>query len=359
MARTVYSSDESITESSSAVDPIAYVELQRSRSNINEENINQPAYPYDDKPVNIFNESDIKKPIESENPDKRLTSWRKFVKMVRPDYFLDHLDYESFKVVFRTWVQLWVTVILMVVPKTSNWIGNAAYLMQIMGFIVVSGGTLIVLNVFLSLICFFYVIASWLFATIALLISNRLRGSITPDELADLLIQDGSCTAENILACMLNQIFTGRFLTTRCSVIFIFCIMIGLTMNGMSSRIHPLIRPGFVTGIISLIVLTNYYVYFPVFMPTVIGYTILKPMGLAFISKIVTSILIFPTTSSFLYFNGSSKILNGLSKATKNNINFMKTMKPSGPDFLNFEKYSKEITNFRNKMIKRHFKFFL
>ena len=85
-------------------------------------------------------------------------------------------------------------------------------------------------------------------------------------------------------------------------------------------------------------------------MPKVIGYTIIKPMGIAFLTKIVTSILIFPTTSSFLYFNGSSKILSGLNKATKNNINFMKTLRPSGPDFSNFEKYSKEITNFRNNI---------
>lgn len=351
MARTVYSSDESITDSSSEVDPIAYVELHRTRStHINEENISEPAYNYEDKPANIYDESDTKKPIESEIPDKKQTAWRKFVKIVRPAYFLDHLDYESFKVVSRTWVQLWVTVILMVIPKSGNWIGNAAYLMQIVGFIIAAGGTLIVLNVFLSILCFSYVMVSWLFATIALLITNRLRGSITPEDLIKLLIQDGSCTAENILTCMTPQIFTGRFLTTRCTVIFVFCLMIGLTMYGMTLRLHPLIRPGFVAGIISLIVLTNYYVYFPVFMPKVIGYTIIKPMGIAFLTKIVTSILIFPTTSSFLYFNGSSKILSGLNKATKNNINFMKTLRPSGPDFSNFEKYSKEITNFRNNI---------
>ena len=28
----------------------------------------------------------------------------------------------------------------------------------------------------------------------------------------------------------------------------------------------------------------------------------------------------------------------------------MKTLRPSGPDFSNFEKYSKEITNFRNNI---------
>lgn len=85
MARTVYSSDESITDSSSEVDPIAYVELHRTRStHINEENISEPAYNYEDKPANIYDESDTKKPIESEIPDKKQTAWRKFVKIVRP-----------------------------------------------------------------------------------------------------------------------------------------------------------------------------------------------------------------------------------------------------------------------------------
>lgn len=343
MARTVYSSDESITDTS-AVDPIAYVEPQSTRSTQNNEvnNINEP--------TNIYDDNDKKPPIESELPEKKQALWKKFFDMVRPGYFLDHLDYESFKVVFRTWAQLWVTVVLMVIPKVGNWMGNAAYLMQIVGFIIVAGGTLIVFNAALTIVCFSYVMVSWLFATIALLISNRLRGSITVEDLEQLLIQDGSCTADNILTCMISQIFTGRFLTTRCTVVFIICLMIGLTMYGMSLRLHPLLRPGFVAGIISLIILTNYYVFFPVFMPKAVGYSIIKPMGIAFVTKIVTSILIFPTTSSFLYFNGSSKILSGLSKATKNNINFMKTLKPSGPDFMNFRKYSKEITGFRNKI---------
>ncbi|CUM49286.1 uncharacterized protein AC631_04429 [Debaryomyces fabryi] len=343
MARTIYSSDESITDAS-AIDPVAYVEPQSTRSTQNNEinTINEPANIYDDK--------DKKPPIESEPPKKKQALWKKLFNMVRPGYFLDHLDYESFKVVLRTWVQIWVTVVLMVIPRVGNWMGNASYLMQIVGFIIVAGGTLIVFNASFTIICFFYVMVSWLFATIALLISNRLRGSITPEDLAKLLIQDGSCTAENILTCMISQIFTGRFLTTRCTVVFIICLMIGLTMYGMSLRLHPLLRPGFVAGIISLIILTNYYVFFPVFMPKVIGYSIIKPMGVAFVTKIVTSILIFPTTSSFLYFNGSSKILNGLSKATKNNINFLKTLKPSGPDFMHFKKYSAAITGFRNNI---------
>ena len=118
----------------------------------------------------------------------------------------------------------------MVIPKSGNWIGNAAYLSvrDSYRFIIAAGGTLIVLNVFLSILCFSLCDGFMAICYYSLInyqpitrFDNTRRHLIKT-----LLIQEQlvHVNAENILTCMTPQIFTGRFLTTRCTVIL--CILL-------------------------------------------------------------------------------------------------------------------------------------
>lgn len=330
--------DESLTEFIES-DPIAYQISQ------NDEYKHAEVGTSED--WNIFEETTKE---TTEETTQKPSLWRYALDTIWPRYILDHLDYGSFKVVFRTWVQVWCTVILFVVPKTRIWIGTAGYLMQIVGFIAVSGGTPIILNVYISVICFFYFLVGWLFSVVSLAITSHIRGWITSEELGRQLIQEGVCTKDNIQTCLQQQIFTGRYLETRCSAVFIISMIVGITCFGLSQRLNPLLRVGFVLGMISIVVLHCYSAFFPIFSPTLVGYSILKPMGIGFAVKIICSILIFPSSASFQYFSGSTGILKGLQSTNKKNIRFLRTLKPSQDNYINYQKYPAIFTDLRNKV---------
>ncbi|KAK6453881.1 uncharacterized protein RJT20DRAFT_64115 [Scheffersomyces xylosifermentans] len=275
--------------------------------------------------------------------------WRKALAILRPGYIIDHLDYNSFKIAIRTWVQIWVSVVLCIIPKTSHWLGAAAYLTQIMGFISVSGGTSVILNVITALLAFFYCIAAWLIATIAMKIVNRFHNYITMEELAQQLISEGKCTPQNIEECLLLDIFQGHYIKTKSAAIYCLALISGMVIFGMSTKIHRLARIGFITGMITLIINCCYGIFFPVFVPKINGEAVMIPMGVSFAIKIVCSILVYPSSSSFTYFGGSTKILSGIKAASANNLRFIKSMKPSVDTFTNYQNYSKDIMSLRAK----------
>ncbi|KAK6460282.1 hypothetical protein DFJ63DRAFT_247994 [Scheffersomyces coipomensis] len=278
------------------------------------------------------------------------TLWRKALAIIWPNYVLDHLDYASFKTVVRTWFQVWVGALLCVIPLTSHWLGNAAYLIHIMGFIAAAGGSSIILNIMISFICFFYCMVGWLHGIIAMKIGNILRDSITSEQLTESLINEGLCTLENIEQCLADQVFTGRYITTKVSAIYCLALISGMTVMGLSQKFHPVIRLGFITGVITLVINCCYGVFFPIFDPKVLGLVVVKPMGVSFALKIVTAMVVYPTTSSYLYFGGSTKILKALKTSSENHIRLFKSLKPSVDNFSNYKNYSTDVTGLRGKI---------
>lgn len=268
----------------------------------------------------------------------------------KPEYLTKHLDYGLFKVAFRTWLQVWLSVIICVVPKSRQWVGLAAYLFQIIGFICASGGTSFMFNLAMSLMCLVYILIGWLHGIIALAITTRMRGNLTTKEYAESLIREGICTAENIQMCLADDVYSGRHLQTRCTVIFIFAIMSAMIMFGLSLRIHPTFRQGMICGIISAIINLCYTVFWPVFVPKEIGLSVLKPMGLALLLRVVCLAVVYPTTSNFQYIEGTCKHLQSLQKASLCNLRFMKSCKPSDLNFGNYKKYSRDIVVLRLKL---------
>lgn len=297
---------------------------------------------------NAITQSDFKSE-DYEEPNKNISIWRKYLHTLRPDYFLDHLDYDSFKIVTQTFIQVWASVFLSIVPKTSHWIGNAAYLMQIMGFIASCGGQPIYINTTVSIGCVLYCLAAWLHCVIAMAITSRIRGWKPPEYYIAELINEGICTEENGLNCFIDVVFTGRYLQTKCTGVWVMCLIVGLTIFGLSEKIHPLMRLPFVTAAITIIINVAYGVMIPCFLPKLIGLSILKPMCISYAFKIVVGFLIFPCTANWKYVKGSIGILKGLSKINKGNIMFLESMKPSGDNFSKFSKLTNDIASIRVK----------
>ena len=303
-----------------------------------------------EKPLyNVYDPNDASDP-EIELLARTKPLWRKVSAVLRPGYILDFMDYKSFQVVIRTWLQIWVGVILSVVPRTSHWIGNAAYLMQIMGFIAVAGGSLVTTNFISSFICMFYAVAGWLVGIIAMKITHAIRGYPTKEEIVEIIMKDGYCSmgpsaGVEFNNCVMNVIFTGKFLETKTTVIYIFAIIIGFTLFGLTEKLHRLIRLGFITSVISLIINCCYGVFIPFFDPTSLGLAIIKPMGFAFALKTLLAAIIYPVTSSFQYFAVSNRVFKGLTQAAENNLRFIQTCKPSAPGFTNYMKYAKEVAD--------------
>lgn len=109
----------------------------------------------------------------------------------RPSFVLDHLDYSSLRIVLPTFIQVWVTVFCVAVPRIEKWFDNAVYLMQVLGFICSPGGLPIFMNIILAVTCFLAILFDWLCALIALAISTKLRGWPLRDQVADSLIREG------------------------------------------------------------------------------------------------------------------------------------------------------------------------
>lgn len=296
---------------------------------------------------NVYNES-TKTDIEAPKP--RVLHWRKYGRLLWPAWFLDHLNRASLKTILPTFIQVWLTVIISVIPATSHWIGTACYLLQIVGFICASGGLLVSLNILLSLVCFLYAVVGWLFVVVALAIATRIRGWPSTDSVAKILIDDGSCSPSNISQCMIQQFYTGRFLETRCTAVFVVALIMGITLFGLTGKLHPLARQPYVIGTISLIINTCYTVFYPVFLPKDVGYTLIKPFGLAFAMKILLSVFVFPTTSNSTYFAGVIRVLEDLRSVNFKNGRMMLTIKPSHDSFLNYQLLMKDIQAIRIKV---------
>ncbi|KAM9936603.1 hypothetical protein OXX80_003835 [Metschnikowia pulcherrima] len=302
-----------------------------------------------DKKYNVYYDIPLSQ-SNGEAPATKPNLWRNLMLWLRPAYLLDHLNYRSFKIILPTFLQVWVTVILAVIPRTGAWFGAASYLMQILGFICASGGLSVCLNIILALACFCAVVIGWLFPLVALAIGTRIRGWPTQQSIAQELIAEGICTQENISKCMMEQFVTGRYLDARATVVFAIALVMGITCFGIFSRIHKMARLVFVAGCISIIINTCYTVFFPIFIPLEIGLVVLKPAGIAFALKIIVPCLVFPFTSSFKYFDVGKSVLTALLEVSDRNERFFSTMKPSEDSFMNYEGLMKDIQFTRVKL---------
>lgn len=301
-------------------------------------------------PINVFLSHDAIDSTSGEEANPKQSFLRQKAAYFRPAYILDHLDRRSWKTVIVTWLQVWLTVILLVVPRTSHWMGTAAYLLQVMGFVGAAGGNLVIINVLMACASLSFSLFAWLVATISMAITTHLRGWPTPETLATQLVSEGVCNRANLTACVLQQVFSGRFLETRCLAVFIFAIIIGTTILGLALSFHKLMRVPFIAGIISLTILCCYNAFFPVFQPLTVGLLVIKPMGIACALRVVLAAVVFPSTSSYRYVSGAKGVMDSLVALNECNQRFLLSMKPSASNFARYAQAGAQITAIRAKL---------
>jgi hypothetical protein len=194
--------------------------------------------------------------------------WRYF----RPYFILDHLDWKSLKPVIRTFVQFWVSFVLLEISAVNEWMGSAAYLITAAAVIMASGQMSIIFATIVPLTVMAGVVFSLAIGTVVLAINNRIRGFPSEESIALELIQQGVCKIDISLAeCVRNEIFSGRFLNTRATVITIVGYTFGQTVLYLVRIINPIFTPGSVTSSITLLILLFYNNMIPFFEPMLIG----------------------------------------------------------------------------------------
>ncbi|KAM3124049.1 hypothetical protein ACQ2H7_002732 [Candidozyma auris] len=302
----------------------------------------------DESSYNVYD--DKKDDSALEKPEPKSNLWRKAYQFFYPDWILKHTSRSDLKLVLQTWVQVWSTIFLCIVPRTDEWLGIACFLFQIMGFIMANGGFSVVINVSLAFMCSFYVCVAWLFIVVASAISAHLRGWPTQESVARSLIADGICTSENVSKCYQEQVTDGRFLDTRCTVIWVFAGLIAFTAFGMTRRYHPLMRLPFVAGAITTVIMTVNFVTLPTFIGAEVSMVIIKPFLLAFVFKIVCAFVVFPFTSSHTYLKAIIGIHDSLAATCEKNANFFKTIKPSLDNFNNHNQLASDVQASRVKL---------
>lgn len=316
---------------------------------------NQPE-AYFEEPIedpsqyNIYYENGQDKNVSFEDTIKQKSTLRKYLLALYPDWILEHRDWISFKTILPTFFQVWATVFILVVNKAALWMGRAPFILQIFGFVLSSGGLSVSINTILALVCMVYVCYAWLIATICFAITAKIRGWPTKQSIAEQLIAEGTCSASNISQCLRNELFTGRFLETRCTVIWILGLIVGIVSFGLPLKYHPMARQPYVCGSINLTINVCYGVFFPFFDPMAIGLTLFKPMAFAFAMKILVSCLIFPFTSNYKYLKGATGVFKEISKVCEKNARFVSTMKPSLDSFKSFKDFQSDVHQLRVKL---------
>ncbi|RCK54439.1 Uncharacterized protein C57A7.05 [Candida viswanathii] len=302
---------------------------------------------YPDGDERNFMHADIK-----EEAQTKPSLIQKFKEILYPNYILNHLDYTSFKTVSRSWCHVWSLCILTIVPLTSSWLGSAPYLTLIMGFISISGGSSIIMNTLTSLSAFAGLIIALIHHVIKSKIINDIHGGITAEQLAQSLIEEGLCQMdENLAVCVERQIFSGRYINTKAVAVTILALIsTTFILGNLRKHLHPICALVYVSGMIGNCIYSCFGVFFPIYAPLELGYVAIKPMGISFAAKIVTAFLIYPSTSNWMYIQGSIKIMTGLKTAMENKTRMCKTMKPSAANFANYKAFKRDITALRSSM---------
>lgn len=294
---------------------------------------------------------DVPDQADLESLNVKPTLWRTLSRLIRPGWFLDNLRVGSLRVILPTFLQVWVLVFLVVIPRVGTWMGQANYLLQIVGFVSASGGLSVSINVIMSFACFFAFLIGWVFAVVAMAICGSIRGWPSLQQISQDLISEGLCTEANMSKCMLEQFYTGRYLDARCCVVYSFVLILAISLFGIITlKLPKMARVIYVCSCISLVINTAYTVSFPVFLPKTIGLSILKPTGIACAFKLLVSLTVFPFTSNYKYLSVATHVLKELTQISERNERFFQSMRPSHDEFSSFKNLSKDVQAGRVKL---------
>lgn len=339
-----------------------YIDNTHNDSGLDETQLNSSPNPYygdssseneDDEQLRVVDTVGLDSPYNNVNATDesykkpRIQFAKRVLNFFRPYWFLDYQDWSSWKIVIRTWVKAWVCCVLTLIPKVNSWFGQASYLLIIYSYVVPCGGFSIMQSIVFGFICVLFAVIGWIFAIVSMAISTHLRGNHPLSYYVQDLIEKQICIPSTtpivpndpqIKMCLQNEIFHGRYLDARCTVIHAVAMVIGLTFFVfVKLQYLPLVFGG-VVGIITLMITVTYGLYFPYFQPWNLASMVIRPMGITFAMNVVASILLFPKTSNFAFFNSNTSILKSLHSMVKLNRTILKEDRPSKCEFTRYLK---------------------
>ncbi|CAN6603030.1 hypothetical protein TRVA0_002S02058 [Trichomonascus vanleenenianus] len=311
--------------------------------------IDPPQYPEYDRESELEEGEEEKK---GPAPKRRLRELMfQGLMLLRPYYILDNLNYKSFRIAFRSWVKLWVCLLLMFIGPTNRWIGSVSFLMSIYSLIVPCGTFSIIQSITFGIICLSGALLGWAAAIIASAICASINGHKTASDYAAILVQEGLCTpGPTITRCVQDYVFEGHFRQAKTSVIYIIAIIIVVTFNVfVKLKYRAFMFMGIVGNIAGLINLI-YGSYIPYFNALTIGLIVLKPLGLTFAFNVVLAVILFPKTSNYAFFNSGMNQLKGLYNVSKTLLSIVRSERPSGEGFSKFKKIGQTILTLRARI---------
>lgn len=163
---------------------------------------------------------------------------------------------ESLKIVFRTWIAVWVGMILVIILQSHIWLNNAPYILPLVLFLAPPGRLSIIQSFIFSVLCMFFICVGWVDSVIAMTINDKIgETKWTATTAAGFLIKEGLCEpGPTLILCIQKQFFSGIFMDTKTTVITIIALSFGIFILSRFQNSHPIfVLPG-IMGIIYIII---------------------------------------------------------------------------------------------------------
>ena len=290
--------------------------------------------------------------LNTAEKEHRVTFWQKVWNTIRPNYFLNHYrDLESLKIIFRTWVSLWVSLILMLVNRPLQWFGRLPFMMPILLFIDPPGGRSVAYAVIRGLEMLAGIVWAWLHCVISMAISMRLRGTKydSASDFSKYLITNNICEKENIQLCVQGQIFAGKYIEAKVTIIHAIASAF-LVFEFFLLRIYdPLLTPVSVISSITGLVCCTYTSYYP-YMSGVIemGELFFKSCGISLALRVVVCCFIFPVTSLYNVVSLGIQKMRILRDYNGLHMDILTHKKPSHDDFVDMSQLESKMRTVRD-----------
>lgn len=252
-----------------------------------------------------------------------------------PHWLVDHLDYESFKIGFRSWIQYWCTCLLTIIDKPGNWMGATGYVVNMGSAIETAGNISIATSVLIGICNLSYCSYAVACVAVANAITWHLRGYPTKEGTYADLIARGLCPVGDYRCCD-EVVLRGEYLATRYTVIHIFALIFCLSTAGYLSVRSQLFRSPWVLLGVTLALDSVGTVVLPYFDPWAAGRTVVLPIGINASARVFFAATVFPSTSNTKYIKGVLNMLKTLTSCSHDLLARSTEVLPSDPDFTGF-----------------------
>jgi len=261
----------------------------------------------------------------------------------RPSFILNHLDKKSFIILSRSWIGVFVSILTTTIFPALRYQGAAAFLTIIVSVIQVPGGMTMSQAVWSSIFDLTMVIVAFTISIVSYAISWRIRGYPTIESTMQDLVTEGVCNIGDS-KCLSHEMFMGRFLTTKTTVVTVFSMLFAYTIMGCIQTISIFLIPSWVFGAICTTVCGVYFNFTPYFEPWIYGSFIIVPIGFAIAIRVILAVFYFPLTSNYRFFGVIVTSLKSMQSVLNTSMEVLATSVPSNTEYdKNLAEFSKSL----------------